>query len=58
LILSVDRHLEIIYFINHLHMEEVRAKYGDDFDKAGSSWPAYKHPAMSSSGLWAAEIAN
>jgi len=29
----LPRHLEIIYFINYLHMEEVKAKYGDDFGK-------------------------
>jgi len=29
----LPRHLEIIYHINHLHMEEVRAKYGDDGEK-------------------------
>jgi len=29
----LPRHLEIIYFINHLHMEEVRAKYGDNMEK-------------------------
>eukprot|EP00088_Acartia_fossae_P009385 TRINITY_DN1453_c0_g1_i2.p1 TRINITY_DN1453_c0_g1~~TRINITY_DN1453_c0_g1_i2.p1 ORF type:complete len:851 (+),score=260.68 TRINITY_DN1453_c0_g1_i2:61-2613(+) len=30
----LPRHLEIIYFINHLHMEEVKAKYGhDDWEK-------------------------
>jgi hypothetical protein len=32
-----SRHLEIIYYINHLHMEEVKATYGEHaFDKAGS----------------------
>jgi len=29
----LPRHLEIIYHINHLHMEEVRARYGDDGEK-------------------------
>merc|ERR1739844_81381 len=29
----LPRHLEIIYHINHLHMEEVRNKYGDDSEK-------------------------
>jgi len=29
----LPRHLEIIYHINHLHMEEVKAKYGDDGEK-------------------------
>merc|ERR1712002_489300 len=29
----LPRHLEIIYHINHLHMENVRAKYGDDGEK-------------------------
>jgi len=30
----LPRHLEIIYMINHLHMEEVKAKYGpDNWDK-------------------------
>jgi len=29
----LPRHLEIIYFINHLHMEEVKAKYGDNAEK-------------------------
>jgi len=29
----LPRHLEIIYFINHLHMEEVKAKYGDNMEK-------------------------
>merc|ERR1712002_7421 len=29
----LPRHLEIIYHINHLHMEEVKSKYGDDFGK-------------------------
>jgi len=29
----LPRHLEIIYHINHLHMEEVKAKYGEDGDK-------------------------
>merc|ERR1719244_2039744 len=26
----LPRHMEIIYFINHLHMEEVKKKYGED----------------------------
>eukprot|EP00092_Neocalanus_flemingeri_P004709 GFUD01005074.1.p1 GENE.GFUD01005074.1~~GFUD01005074.1.p1 ORF type:complete len:850 (-),score=243.43 GFUD01005074.1:176-2725(-) len=26
----LPRHLEIIYHINHLHLEQVKAKYGDD----------------------------
>ena len=29
----LPRHLEIIYHINHLHMELVKEKYGDDFEK-------------------------
>jgi len=29
----LPRHLEIIYHINHLHMEYVREKYGDDGEK-------------------------
>jgi len=29
----LPRHLEIIYFINYLHMEEVKAKYGDNWEK-------------------------
>eukprot|EP00092_Neocalanus_flemingeri_P004708 GFUD01005073.1.p1 GENE.GFUD01005073.1~~GFUD01005073.1.p1 ORF type:complete len:852 (-),score=247.30 GFUD01005073.1:176-2731(-) len=29
----LPRHLEIIYHINHLHMEQVKAKYGDDAEK-------------------------
>jgi len=29
----LPRHLEIIYHINHLHMENVRSKYGDDGEK-------------------------
>ena len=29
----LPRHLEIIYHINHLHMEKVREKYGDDGEK-------------------------
>ena len=29
----LPRHLEIIYHINHLHMEQVKEKYGDDFEK-------------------------
>merc|ERR1719447_1740310 len=29
----LPRHLEIIYHINHLHMEAVKEKYGDDFEK-------------------------
>jgi len=29
----LPRHLEIIYHINHLHMEEVRSKLGDDGEK-------------------------
>jgi len=29
----LPRHLEIIYHINHLHMEVVKAKYGDDEEK-------------------------
>jgi len=29
----LPRHLEIIYQINHLHMEAVREKYGDDGEK-------------------------
>jgi len=29
----LPRHLEIIYHINHLHMEEVRSKWGDDSEK-------------------------
>jgi len=29
----LPRHLEIIYHINHLHMEEVKARYGDDGEK-------------------------
>eukprot|EP00090_Calanus_glacialis_P008730 TRINITY_DN1708_c0_g1_i7.p1 TRINITY_DN1708_c0_g1~~TRINITY_DN1708_c0_g1_i7.p1 ORF type:complete len:851 (-),score=353.77 TRINITY_DN1708_c0_g1_i7:194-2746(-) len=29
----LPRHLEIIYHINHLHMEQVRARYGDDAEK-------------------------
>jgi len=29
----LPRHLEIIYHINHLHLEEVRRKYGEDVDK-------------------------
>merc|ERR1739844_543199 len=29
----LPRHLEIIYHINHLHMEEVRNKWGDDSEK-------------------------
>jgi hypothetical protein len=34
ILLLLNRHLEIIYYINHLHMEEVKAKYGEfAFDK-------------------------
>ncbi|XP_023335716.1 glycogen phosphorylase isoform X4 [Eurytemora carolleeae] len=29
----LPRHLEIIYLINYLHMEEVKRKYGDDWEK-------------------------
>jgi len=29
----LPRHLEIIFHINHLHMEQVKAKYGDDHEK-------------------------
>jgi len=29
----LPRHLEIIYHINHLHMERVKEKYGDDSEK-------------------------
>merc|ERR1712106_735051 len=29
----LPRHLEIIYMINHLHMEKVREKYGEDYEK-------------------------
>jgi len=29
----LPRHLEIIYHINHLHMEKVKEKYGDDHEK-------------------------
>ena len=29
----LPRHLEIIYHINHLHMETVKEKYGDDHEK-------------------------
>jgi len=29
----LPRHLEIIYHINHLHMEMVKARYGDDGEK-------------------------
>merc|ERR1711942_450850 len=29
----LPRHLEIIYHINHLHMEEVRKRYGEDYEK-------------------------
>jgi starch phosphorylase len=29
----LPRHLEIIYMINYLHMEEVKTKYGDDWEK-------------------------
>jgi len=29
----LPRHLEIIFHINHLHMEQVKAKYGDDHQK-------------------------
>ena len=29
----LPRHLEIIYHINHLHMETVKEKYGDDHGK-------------------------
>merc|ERR1711936_1190238 len=29
----LPRHLEIIYHINHLHMEQVKEKYGDDAEK-------------------------
>jgi len=29
----LPRHLEIIYHINHLHLEQVRAKYGGDEEK-------------------------
>merc|ERR1719431_784580 len=29
----LPRHLEIIYMINHNHMEEVRKRYGEDYEK-------------------------
>ena len=29
----LPRHLEIIYHINHLHMEQVKEKYGEDGEK-------------------------
>ena len=29
----LPRHLEIIYHINHLHMETVKEKYGDNLEK-------------------------
>ena len=29
----LPRHLEIIFHINHLHMDQVKAKYGDDHEK-------------------------
>merc|ERR1712106_923239 len=29
----LPRHLEIIYMINHLHMEKVRERYGEDYEK-------------------------
>merc|ERR1712106_492761 len=31
----LPRHLEIIYMINHLHMEKVREKYGENSDMLG-----------------------